>query len=44
MLYGYYTNYAYVVIIKEDEDGNKETMEFASEDEAYEYFNKNEED
>jgi hypothetical protein len=38
-LYGYWTDYAYVVVLSEDCDGNQKTMEFVSDTEANEYFN-----
>lgn len=44
MLYGYYSDYSYIAVISEDENGFKETMEFATEEEAYEYFNGESED
>lgn len=34
MIYGYYVNYSYVAVL-----ANGQTMEFANEDEAYDYFN-----
>lgn len=45
MLYGFYTDYSYLTVLSEDENGYIETMEFSTEEEAYEYFNrKSEED
>ena len=45
MLYGFYTDYSYIAVLSEDENGYIETMEFSTEEEAYEYFNgKSEED
>lgn len=43
MLYGYYDDYSYIAVLKEDDDGNIiEYIEFDTEDEAYEYFYGNE--
>jgi hypothetical protein len=33
---GYWTDYGFVAILGEDEDGNKETQEFVSQEEAIE--------
>ena len=45
MLYGFYTDYSYIAVLSKDENGYIETMEFSTEEEAYEYFNrKSEED
>ena len=45
MLYGFYTDYSYIAVLSEDENGYIETMEFSTEDEAYEYcYGKYEED
>ena len=45
MLYGFYTDYSYLAVLSEDENGYIETMEFSTEEEAYEYFyGKSEED
>lgn len=45
MLYGFYTDYSYLAVLSEDENGYIETMEFSTEEEAYEYFyEKSEED
>lgn len=38
-MYGYYDDYSYVVVLDEDDEENKKTMEFVSDEEAYEYFN-----
>ena len=39
MIYGFYTDYSYVAVLSENENGYKETIEFSTEEEAYEYFN-----
>ena len=45
MLYGFYTDYSYLAVLSEDENGYIEIMEFSTEEEAYEYFyGKSEED